>query len=84
MADRDALSIHFPDGESMRVGNPWASGRTARKDDPPITRITVSDDLPGMYCNMERARVWVGDRCVFEAPLHNLEGVEYPMEERQP
>lgn len=42
-----------------------------------VTRITVSADLPGLYGNLERVRVFDGETCIFEGPLHNLEGVEY-------
>lgn len=42
-----------------------------------ITRITVQQDLPGMYCNLRRVCVWSGDLLVFEAPLHNVQGVGY-------
>lgn len=42
-----------------------------------ITRITVQQDLPGMYCNMRRVCVWAGDQLAFEAPLHNVQGVGY-------
>lgn len=44
----------------------------------PVTRITVSDDLPGLHCHMERVRVYDGETLIYEAPLHNLEGVAYP------
>lgn len=79
---REALAVYLPDESQLRVGRPWASGDKApTKSDPEISRITVSADLPGLYCNMERVRVWVGDRCVFEAPMHMVEGVEYPLQE---
>lgn len=42
-----------------------------------VSRITVTEDLPGLHCNMERVRVFDGDTMIFEAPLHNLEGVQY-------
>lgn len=42
-----------------------------------VTRITVTDDLPGLHCNLERVRVFDGDTMIFEAPLHSLEGVCY-------
>ena len=41
------------------------------------TRITVTCDLPGMYGDLERVRVYDGDLMVWEGPLHNLEGVHY-------
>ncbi len=41
------------------------------------TRITVTCDLPGMYCSMERVRVYRGDDVIWEGPLHNLQGVSY-------
>ena len=48
------------------------------KTAPVVTRITVTADLPGMYCHMERVRVLAeGDRLLWEGPLHNLEGVRY-------
>ena len=42
-----------------------------------VTRITVTEDLPGLHCNLERVRVFDGDTMIFEAPLHSLEGVNY-------
>jgi len=44
---------------------------------PVVTSITVTQDLPGMYCNLERVRVWASDALLWEGPLHNLEGVRY-------
>lgn len=42
-----------------------------------VTRITVTEDLPGLHCSMERVRVWAGDSLLWEGPLHSLEGVTY-------
>lgn len=42
-----------------------------------VTRITVSDDMPGPHGLMERVRVFDGSTLIFEAPLHSLEGVFY-------
>nr|WP_312970686.1 hypothetical protein [Brucella intermedia] len=42
-----------------------------------VTRITVTDDLPGLHCNMERVRVFDGETMIFEAPLHSLESILY-------
>lgn len=75
-----ATAIFFGDDTSMRVGQPWSTG-TPSKSDPEITAVTISEDMPGPHCMLGRAKVWVGDVVVFEAPLHNLEGVEYPLEE---
>ncbi|WP_454917357.1 hypothetical protein [Xanthobacter sediminis] len=83
----DAQWIDFPpdnDG-SFRYyvgGTVYFFGATAT-----ITRITVQQDLPGMYCNMRRVCVWAGDKLAFEAPLHNVQGVGYlpakePVDER--
>jgi hypothetical protein len=48
------------------------------KNSPIVTRITVSDDLPGLHCNLERVRVFAeGDKLLWEGPMHNLEGVWY-------
>lgn len=45
---------------------------------PVVERITITDDLPGMYGNMERVRVFgSGEVLLWEGPLHNLEGVHY-------
>lgn len=41
------------------------------------TLITVTCDLPGMYGNMERVRVYQGGDLIWEGPLHNVEGVSY-------
>ncbi len=53
-------------------GTVYFFGQTAE-----ITRITVQQDLPGMYCNMRRVCVWVGGQLAVEAPLHNVQGVGY-------
>lgn len=31
-----------------------------------ITRITVQQDLPGLYCNLRRVCIWVGDQLAVE------------------
>lgn len=77
-----AIAIYFADEGIMRVGRPWASGgRQPNKEDPEITAITVTADLPGLHCDLERVRVWVGSTCVYECPMHMVEGVEYPLQE---
>ncbi|QPC87073.1 hypothetical protein GA830_10235 [Mesorhizobium sp. NBSH29] len=48
-----------------------------------VTSITVTADLPGLHCNMERVRVFDGETMIFEAPLHSLEGVTYAGPARQ-
>lgn len=73
----DAQWVDFlpDDGESVRYavgGRVYFRARTVD-----ITRITVQQDLPGMYCNMRRVCVWSGDQLAFEAPLHNVQGVGY-------
>ena len=85
MAEREALSMsgvptgaHGEDGQYYAVGSPYrriidGSGKVAGT----VTRITVTDDLPGLHCNMERVRVFDGETLIFEAPLHSLEGVAY-------
>ncbi len=47
------------------------------KDQLMVTHINITDDLPGLHCNMERVRVWADEKLLFEGPLHNLEGVLY-------
>lgn len=73
----DAQWVDFlpDDGESTRYavgGKVYARGLTVA-----ITRITVQQDLPGMYCNMRRVCVWARDQLAFEAPLQNVQGVGY-------
>ncbi|MCF1502158.1 hypothetical protein L0F51_00055 [Afifella sp. H1R] len=64
--------IYYQLGSKYRrpVGNTW-------EDVGVVSRITVTDDLPGLHCNMERVRVFDGETVIFEAPLHSLEGVAY-------
>lgn len=84
MAERDANSVSgVPAGDQggifYRVGQGYfgfADGKYQVVGN--VSRITVTDDLPGLHCNMERVRVFDGDTVVFEGPLHNLEGVTYP------
>jgi hypothetical protein len=48
------------------------------KNAPVVEMITVTGDLPGLHCNLERVRVWGPDALLlWEGPLHNLEGVSY-------
>ena len=48
------------------------------KKAPIVDMITVTADLPGLHCDMERVRVWAADGVLlWEGPLHNLEGVRY-------
>lgn len=85
MTEREAISVSGipsgPTGEdgvyyavgtpyTRLVGNSWQKVGT-------VSRITVTDDLPGLHCNMERVRVFDGETMIFEAPLHSLEGVSY-------
>lgn len=42
-----------------------------------VTRITVTDDLPGLHCYLERVRVFVGEKLVLEAPFHQIECAQY-------
>lgn len=69
--------IYYAVGHSYtrREGNNWKRAGI-------VSRIVVTDDLPGVYCNMERVRVFDGETLVFEAPLHNLEGVAYAVPEK--
>lgn len=80
MSDHEPMNAQWvdfmPDNDgSLRYhvgGAVYFFGETAK-----ITRITVQQDLPGMYCNMRRVCVWAGDQLAFEAPLHNVQGVGY-------
>lgn len=79
---RTAIGIYFTDGNWLSVGQPWCPpGMTASKESPTITAITVTDDLPGLHANMERARVYVGGMVVWESPVHALEGIHYEGEQ---
>ena len=57
---------------SYRVGDKYQMGVERE-----VTRITIVCDLPGLHGFMERARVYDGATVIFEAPVHNLEGIEY-------
>ncbi len=87
MTTRTAISVAgMPgvDGQCLflAVGQDWN-----QKDDGhwskagTISRITVTDDLPGLHCNLERVRAYVGDCVIWEGPLHNLEGVTFEYHE---
>jgi hypothetical protein len=71
----------IPAGSTGEDGTHYAVGRNFPfhdKNAPIIDMITVSPDLPGIHCNMERVRVWAADGILlWEGPLHNLEGVGY-------
>lgn len=85
-AIREATSISgMPMGEAGEDGIYYAVGHGyTRRSGKSFTvagivsRITVTEDLPGLHCNMERVRVFDGETMIFEAPLHSLEGVTYP------
>ena len=78
MKTREAKSVagmpYGPDREATfySVGVPYDLAKERY-----VTRITVTDDLPGLHVNMERVRVYDGDDVIFEGPLHGLEGVTY-------
>lgn len=66
----DALRYAVGQPYNQLDGNVWRKAGI-------VSRITVTDDLPGLHCNMERVRVFDGDHMIFEAPLHSLEGIVY-------
>ena len=69
-----------PAGESREDGFHAAVGKHFphhNKTAPVVTSITVTQDLPGPHCNLERIRVLAGDQLLWEGPLHNLEGIWY-------
>jgi len=71
---------HGEDGIYYAVGFPYyraTAGVNVVKEAGKVSRILVSCDLPGLHCKMERVVVFDGDTVIFEAPLHNLEGVQY-------
>ena len=84
MSSREAIGItgmpnaKGSDGASYWVGAGYfrPHGRSWRRAGT-VTRITVTDDLPGRNGPMERVRVFDGDHVIYEAPLHHLEGVTY-------
>ena len=63
------------DGGFFRVGGKIF----AESKEFTITRITVQQDLPALYCNMHRVCIWVGDHLAVEAPMHAVEAVGYPL-----
>ncbi len=87
MSDREAISVsgvpqgeHGEDGVHYAVGFPYyrsSEDGNVLKPAGNVSRIVVSCDLPGMHCDMWRVSVFDGDHLIFEAPLHNLEGVHY-------
>jgi len=74
----DARWVEFLPGEDGEICV-YSVGKSVGFDGKrvSITRITVQQDLPGMYCNLRRVCVWAGDKLAFEAPLHNIQGVGY-------
>ncbi len=81
MTERSAKSVcGMPWGNQGKDGFSASVGRHFNyfdKTTPVVTAITLTDDLPGLHCNMERVRVWAGEQLLWEGPLHNLEGVKY-------
>ncbi len=75
---REATGVVLPgDDTPISIGDPWSPFRLPNKDDPAVSRITVTADLPGLHCNLERVRIFVGNACVYECALHSVEGVFY-------
>ena len=66
------VGVHGDEGFFAKVGV-----RFGGSNGPEVTRITVTNDLPGLHCSMERVRVFAGDELLWEGPLHSLEGVSY-------
>jgi hypothetical protein len=44
-----------------------------------VTRITVTETLAGLHCNMDEVSIYVGDDLVWQAPRMNCESVTYAM-----
>jgi hypothetical protein len=83
---REAHAVQFTEdsqGEALfcKIGGKWYEDDLLNPGSVgsagSVTRITVTDDLPGMHCFMERVRVFVGEKVVLEAPLHQVECVQY-------
>ena len=67
-----------PTGEDGFYANVGQNFPYHDKSAPIIGKITITDDLPGIHCNLERVRVIsTDDVLLWEGPLHNLEGVRY-------
>ena len=86
MTAREAIAVQWPEdsqGEALyaQVGKklyqPDELNEGVVESAGTVTRILVSDDLPGLHCNMERVRVYVGDQVAFEAPVHAVEVIQY-------
>lgn len=82
MSDHEVMEAKWVDASPDADGNIASFGVGASAFDASgqirnITRITVQQDLPGMHCNMRRVCVWVGEHLLFEAPVHNVQGIGY-------
>ena len=65
--------MFFRVGAETTVGNPIDDMITRRK----VTRITVSDDLPGPNCMLWQVKVYSGDSIICWHPLHAVEYVGF-------
>lgn len=78
---REATEVHgMPMGSTGEDGFCFSVGRNLYlngKTPHVVTRITITEDLPGPHCFLERVRVYVGETVVFEAPLHNMQAAFY-------
>jgi len=83
---RDAESVNGPPvgehGEEFtyyRVGLTYAGYVDGiwKRELGIVSRITITEDLPGLHRNMERVRVWDNNKVIAEMPLHNMEHVSY-------
>lgn len=84
---RNAIAFQMPDsggepGLSKSIGDKWYEEDIENKGAVGavgvVEAIMVTDDLPGLYHDMERLRVYVAGVVVFEAPMHFVECVQYP------
>lgn len=65
--------LFFRVGLEGTAGNETGDHTTKRK----VTRITVTDDLPGPHCMLWQVRVYAGDDIICEIPKHACESIIY-------
>jgi len=91
--EREALAVQWPvanDGLGLYVAvgkklwQPDALNDGAVEGAGVVTRITVTNDLPGLHGNMERIRVYCGEQVAMEAPVHAVDVVQYQVKPEDP
>ncbi|MEM7212327.1 MAG: hypothetical protein AAF479_10620 [Pseudomonadota bacterium] len=74
-AVREATRVFFPDSTPIKLLDPWFDWQHGNLGE--VTRITVTCDLPGVHCFLDRFRIYVGGAIVSEGPVYLASRIDY-------